>query len=1010
MQPSRALPVFAAVGAMSIYVGTTSLTPSDASTEAVFFSFPTINVVTACPACAAVGAVVGAGRGEGYQGKLVVAAATGACESFVENNDVDCAWVTEHAGEFLEYDSVPVLVRTPATPGTIDVIVHSIGRDHPLIIRFTDGAIGVVSAVGISGSQVQFDVWEFGPLGPTSMTRWETKALDDGSLRAALESDAGEMEVEKTAKDFLLVAPCVRINTSKWGTVFYRTDSDSVEGVDDPEAQRWLRTVAPYVKPSETVSVLGRYPDAHGDQYVLVQLSASPDGAGYAMASRLDAVHSSPDDPVYFVLEPQSGRFADLAVATDVLDHRSLREFTELVDGIPDLLTPETVAALGLLWGYESVTSLRGVVNMLLSSLSVDERAKLYLPALEQAVAADDADHIALPDEIQTALKAVKWGNSNPFELAAKSFLSNRMRATALIRWHPAKRDSLIAIVRNARKGEKLTRRLSGVLGTLDNANKLLNIFGKCQDGASGWNAAVGVDEELVAARKYMSDSTIVRAFELAHDKVNENKKDLASKLAACVGPAILEAGKDLAEWAVSTLLGSAGAVWGVVTAVESFVLNSGEVEPVAKAAFTAGHLANLLSKAAFDRLAPDLQDRDAVSVKTYRDFKALVHLSLLLESVAYSNTAGVYRSASKAPIMSVADKEKLVEQGTALVDPTVRAAEKFRRQAEQFAMPEVVVTASASGPQRQWATGVVSHEECLGPCDNPVLSGRILDAHGKPVPGGFASLWVGDRLVYEATADDETGAFGFCNVADGAYVLRAAAPGYCAQRKKVAVKEGKGPSTPVKFGLKKAGMPAKDFYTQVATGKLAVEATGGGARADSGTLVATVQLTNLSCEDLRVLIDAGTTFRNEDPHRQNMVVASDKHILLRSGERTKPFRLGGYCISRHKGSPSGAHFVPDPKLAKPEYNAVLEAARKLGLTRRDAGSIQHAIWFFSDNISLSPRDRVAAKLVKAATPERRPIFVTRVDPHGAAWSVVALLCFGLPLYGIALRWLRAIA
>lgn len=1023
MLAKRLFPVVSLALAVGVYAAATSLTPPSPAPIKV-----ESNVLVertspgSCAAFAAVRTVVKALRGHGAKGVPTqedvasIYRATLCLQDAMDNHRIveylngknvcECPDANERVDKLLEYFGVPLVRRDPKQPGTYKLIEDSLAEQWPPIVLFSDKTLALITKTERSGTQVELTLENPDDTSDANRAWSVTAGVDDG-LEQALEQGA----VVKTIKELLFPAPCVKVNVQGFGNAVYDVGADVVTGVSDPRAANIVRVLAPYVYPNETVSFLGEYPDKTGSKYELVTVSSSPQAAEVALANRLGHAVESPGDPAYFVLDKKSGRFADANARVDVIDHRSLKEFASTVQDLPNRFTPEMVGTLALLWGYEKSTTLGGVIGLVLGALVDDERARIYEDALKELVLVhkpflikDVADF--LEKVTGGYLTAVDWGDKHAFEVLGNLFNSARMSFTILIRWHPERREELLKWLRAALKGKKFCDWVAG-LGSGGSKDKLkilsaINFGAKAVSGClEAFEILGGADDialELRSTKDFVSDKAVRRAFEEALNKIADLTAD-TDKWLKCSENAALSVAPDLIAMKIAESLGRVGIALAILNLTETILLNSTEVEPVARLAFGAAHIERLLHEIAFGEFAQKLQSGNATLID-YQRFRAAVHLALLLEQVGWSNIAAVFNSASRMPMLD----EKTRQEWRQLAPEALNQASESKQQADNFLLPDVVLSADASGFLRIWALDAISHEECLEPCGEPTIVGTVLDESGAPITNAFVTLWSGDRLLKQVSVDPNSGAFGFCHVGDGEYDLRAAARGFCAKVSNVKVAGGKQSPNPVEFRLSKADLLPEDFYSLVASGKVKAEIRAEGKLPGYGQIPVTVQLANLTCQDLDVLLAAGTTLRNDSPWAQNLVVGRDTRIFLRSGQSSEPVSIGTYCISYSKGPPGGKTLRPDPSLSKPEYRRILLEASRSKVDETAPQAVQNAVWHFSDNVSIAPGS-VEAKLVAVATPERRPLFITRVSPKGAAWSFITVLGFGMPLLWYSRRF-----
>lgn len=926
----------------------------------------------------------------------------------------DCRRAAAHVGELAQYFSMPLVERQVIDEDLPSQLEKQLAAGWSPLVAMEDSVL-VLTGISRKDGALTFTLQD-----PARGKTLDVSAGSGGAFPGSIGSPA------LSVRRVFLAAPCVKLRTSNWGNLTWTLQDDST-GLNDPEQERLVRSIAPYLRSDESLSLLGSYPGDAGRPVWVARLSV--EGTTSVLSERLARPASGLSDAVYLVLDGKSRRFAQplsVATAEAALDSRSVEEFARQNDSLPYSSSAETAALLGMVWGYLNASDPVGFLQLVEGVILPETLSGVYRDGLEQAVT------LRAPEAAGTVGTALQVGKVAS-GLAPDVFkaLSHRLTVENAVDIATAK--GLLGRV----DGGTMSGLLDDIAtrwrwkGLLDNSARwvpaavtgIASLFAakKEFDKASRtWEACDGADEMLAYAEAHLTHAgrkaAVVEARKHLKETANQFQLDFQGALAG---------GRAAAEvWAVFGLLqfvtnevikpilvklaGAGAGGWfsaslgvGMWSLISGVLTNRGQLEPFSRAAYGSAHLDQELHAAAFGSVRPRLTGV-VPEVAAIPEFRALVQLSLLLQGASYADMVILFTGAQEMGLFGLGVSAESKESFRQAAEEAADLARKADAQAAEFAHPAVVAVAARSHVARMWNAGVVSHEECLGRCTAPVLKGKVTDESGEPIAGAFVTAWVNGQLKAQEQADPDTGIFGFCNLSDGTYEVRAAARGYCAAAKNVSLRQGVQDPEPLEMPLRKADMPAEDLHAMVERGEIQVDARAVG-HASYGSFPLTIQVSNLTCQDLRVSIPAGTTFRNENDHRQNLVVGRDTEVLVRADTRGQQAIVGAYCISRSRGGPSGSALTLDRSLERPQYPTVLRMAALNRWDETRKGEVQGAIWHFSDGVNVSPGGN-ASRMVAAAEPRRAAVFSTRASPREASMSLVILLVFAVPLHRVCRR------
>lgn len=108
------------------------------------------------------------------------------------------------------------------------------------------------------------------------------------------------------------------------------------------------------------------------------------------------------------------------------------------------------------------------------------------------------------------------------------------------------------------------------------------------------------------------------------------------------------------------------------------------------------------------------------------------------------------------------------------------------------------------------------------------------------------------------------------------------------------------------------------------------------------------LSITSLIHEPLDLITESGQRFQSLDSSYQNLMILETRVISMKPKEKKK-LVLNGFCINKHRGSPSGNAY----RIGKLASGVLLKVANFLGKNRIYRETAQQAVWSITDNSSI---------------------------------------------------------
>lgn len=108
------------------------------------------------------------------------------------------------------------------------------------------------------------------------------------------------------------------------------------------------------------------------------------------------------------------------------------------------------------------------------------------------------------------------------------------------------------------------------------------------------------------------------------------------------------------------------------------------------------------------------------------------------------------------------------------------------------------------------------------------------------------------------------------------------------------------------------------------------------------------ISITSMSTVPLELIAESGQRFQSLDSSYQNLMIL-DTRVISMNPKENKSIVLNGFCINRHRGSPSGNGY----RIGKLANGILLKVANFLGKNRIYRETAQQAVWAITDNSSI---------------------------------------------------------
>jgi hypothetical protein len=132
-----------------------------------------------------------------------------------------------------------------------------------------------------------------------------------------------------------------------------------------------------------------------------------------------------------------------------------------------------------------------------------------------------------------------------------------------------------------------------------------------------------------------------------------------------------------------------------------------------------------------------------------------------------------------------------------------------------------------------------------------------------------------------------------------------------------------------------------------LALGIVKISATGTG---DYSGHTVNLHLESSFLEPRRVIIEAGSVFRAEDPTVQDQLIP-DEITLNVMGRSSETYPIKGYCCERQNSAPDESTTFKFEKMDRPDLLKLCELTNRKNF---DDNTLQYAVWAVSDNYDVS--------------------------------------------------------